>query len=85
LEIVKPPLTRGQRKIVEAIERLRRDQGAPPSAPDIATVVGRPQATVKVELQLLERERYVCRPNGIKSGWDVMQDDDLVLVPVGRR
>lgn len=84
LERVRRPLLLRQMRILEAIERLKRDRDRLPTAPVIATAVGRPLASVKAELHLLEHDEYVHRPNGPKTGWDIMTDQDITLVAVRR-
>lgn len=86
LEFARRPLQFRQRAILTAIEHLKRDKGRLPTAPTISTHIGVPLATVKMELHFLEQGdgAYVHRPNGMKSGWDVKTDEDIVLVSVRR-
>lgn len=80
LDIMLRPLMVRQTRILEAIERLKRDRGRLPSAPQIAAEVERPLASVKLELHTLESGHRVCRPNGVKSGWDVQHSQDVTIV-----
>ena len=80
LEIVRRPLMLRQTRILEAIEALTRDLGKLPTAPDIAALVNRPLATVKVDLHVMELARYLHRPDGPKSGWDIQTSQDITLV-----
>lgn len=78
------PLMPRQERILSAIECGKRDLGKLPSASQIAVRVGRPLATVKVELHTLEEMSRVHRPNGPKSGWDIRADQEVRLIRVRR-
>lgn len=83
-EIVQLPLTCRQRSILDAIARLKRD-GYLPTSRVIATRIGIPSATVRVELRALEDRHYVHRPRGLKSGYDTQEPDGIRLLPVSSR
>jgi hypothetical protein len=79
------PLMPRQERILAAIEKGKRDLGKLPSAKTIAVQVGRPLATVKVELHALEEMERVHRPNGPKSGWDIRADQSVRLIRVRKQ
>ena len=84
LEIVERPMLRRYGELLESIEHLKRDNGAPPRAPQIAILVGRPLATVKLDLRLLESGGHVHRPYGPKRGWDIKSEEEITLVTARR-
>lgn len=84
LEITRRPMIRRDMEILDTIEHLKREMGMPPRAPQIATMVGRPLATVKLDLRMLESGGHVHRPYGPKRGWDVKGEEEITLVPARR-
>lgn len=80
--LVGVPLTFRQRRILKAIAELERDLKALPLAEQIATHIGVGLSTTKNELVHLEHTKEVCRPNGPRKGWAILEEEEnLHAVP----
>jgi predicted transcriptional regulator len=79
LDIAELTLTERQRRLRDAIEQIRRDNGRPARTAEIAEAVGYAPSTIKPDLKQLRAIGVICNPNGPKSGW-APRTDKFVLV-----
>ena len=79
--LVDMPLTFRQRRILKAIAQLERDMGTPAPSKYVAATIGVSVSTVKYELTHLEHIQEVCRPNGKKRGWSIVEVQEQIAIP----
>jgi len=70
------PLDAVDKWILKELRQANRDTGLPASSVQIAAKLAWAERTVRERLSRLEERGEVCRPDGERSGYTILNDED---------